>query len=210
MRIWSLILLACLAACGDSTSGPRRVVYDEFTFDDPAGDTALFAGSVDSYPATDARRVSGVVTGDSLALTIEFVDPITRATSSTQNSLIALIAIDADDDASTGIPLDQDSGTDSSFTAPFLAATGMGAEYFVFLDVLSSGDADVVYFLFPDETVTTYPVTYTERSLTIQLPLSVLDIPPGTRFRIMGLAGTPQRVTDIFPNQGGYAVGGSM
>jgi hypothetical protein len=210
MKCWSLFLLVCLAACGDATSGPRRVVYDEFAFDDPAGDTALFAGSVDSFPAQDVRRVSGVVTSDSLTLTIDFVDPIARATTAAGNSLIAAIAIDADDDPATGTPLDQGSGTDSSFTAPFPAATGMGAEYFVFLDVVSGGDADVVYFLFPDETAATYPVTYGERSLTVQLPLSILGISPGTRFRFMGMAGNPQRLTDIIPDEGGYAVGDSV
>lgn len=209
MKGWPLLLLACLAACGDDSSGPNSGTGREFSFDDPVGDTALFAGSADSFPALDVRRVSGVVGSDSLTLTIDFVDPIARPAAVTPNSLIATIAIDADGDSTTGTALDAGAGSDSSFTAPFPAKTGLGAEYFVFVDPLSGGDADVVYGLFIDETVATYPITYGERSATLQLPLSVFGIRAGASFRVMGTVGNPQRITDIIPDEGNYEVGGS-
>ncbi len=209
MRCWSLLMLACLAACGDDSSGPGRMMGEEFAFDDPVGDTALFTGGAESSPALDVRRVRGVVGPDSLRLTLDFAAPIARATTSAPNSLIAAIAIDADDDAATGTPLDEGSGTDSSFTGPFAAETGMGAEYFVFVDPASGGDGDVVYFLFPDETVATFPVTYDDSSATLRLPLSSVGISPGARFRVMGIVGNPQRLTDIIPDEGGYALGDS-
>lgn len=212
MRVWTLLLLACLAACGDDSSGPGRVADKEFSFDDPVGDTAIIADSADSAggdAALDVQRVSGVVSSDSLTLTLEFVDPIVRATTIAPNSLIATIAIDADDDSTTGVALDEGSGSDSSFTAPFPAQTGMGAEYYVFLDAISEGNADVTYSLFIDQTLASYPVTYTEKSATMQLPLSIFGIRAGARFRVMGTVGNTQRITDIVPDSGSYLLGGS-
>jgi hypothetical protein len=209
MKGWTLLLLACLAACGDSSTGPGHVAGKEFSFDDPVGDTALVAGGADSDAALDVRRVSGVVSGDSLTLTLEFVDPIVRASTIEPNSLIAAIAIDADDDSTTGVALDEGSGSDSSFTAPFPAQTGMGAEYYVFLDAISEGNADVTYSLFIDQTLASYPVTYTEKSATMQIPLSIFGIRAGARFRVMGTVGNTQRITDIVPDSGSYLLGGS-
>lgn len=209
MKLWPLLLLACLAACGDDSSGPGRVADKEFSFDDAVGDTALLADSAVSNAALDVQRVSGVVSSDSLTLTLEFVDPIVRATTIAPNSLIAAIAIDADDDSTTGVALDEGSGSDSSFTAPFPAQTGMGVEYFVFVDAISGGDADVTYSLFIDQTLASYPMTYGERSATMQIPLSVFGIRAGARFRVMGTVGNPQRITDIVPDEANYEVGGS-
>jgi hypothetical protein len=209
MKCWALLLLACLAACGDDSTGPDRGVGREFTFDDPVGDTALFAESVDSFPALDASRVSGTVRSDSLILKIEFANPIARASSIVPNAMIATIAVDADDDSTTGLPLDNGSGGASSFTAPFPATTGIGAEYIVFVDPQSGGNADVVYSLFIEQTVATYPIKYEENSASMQIPLSILGIGAGARFRIVGLVGNPQRLTDIFPNEGNYLLGES-
>ncbi len=209
MKGWALLVLACLAACGKDSSGPGRVVDKEFTFDDPVGDTASFAGSVDSFPALDVRRVSGVVGSDSLTLTLEFVDPIVRATTIAPNSLIATIAIDADNDSTTGVALDEGSGSDSSFTAPFPTQTGIGAEYYIFVDAISGGAADVTYSLFIDQTIASYPVTYGDRLATMQIPLSIFGIRAGARFRVMGTVGNPQRLTDVAPDSGNYEVGGS-
>lgn len=210
MKGWHLLLLACLAACGDDSSGPGRVVADkEFAFDDPVGDTALFAGSVDSFPALDASRVSGVVGNDSITLMIEFVDPISRARSTiSANSLIATIAVDIDGDSSTGLPLDEDFGNGQfSFTGPFPAKTGLGAEFLVFVDSISGSDAEV-YSILTDQSIATFPMTYDESSATMQIPLAVFGIRAGAPFRVVGVVGNPQRLTDIIPDEGNYQVGG--
>lgn len=209
MKVWPLLLLACLAACGDDSSGPGQVVDKEFAFDDPVGDTASFDGGETSYQALDARHVSGVVSSDSLTLTMDFVDPIARAIPVAANSLIATIAIDVDADSTTGLPLDADStGDQFSFTGPFPARTGVGAEYLVFVDSISGSDAEV-YSILTDESVATYPMTYGESSATMQIPLSAFGISPGVRFRVVGVVGNPERLTDIIPDDGSYDVGGS-
>jgi hypothetical protein len=209
MKGWTLLLLACLLACGDDSTGPDQEIRKEFSLDDPVGDTALFASDTESAPALDVSRVSGVVGSDSLTITLEFADPISSAATIVPNSLIATIAIDADDDSATGVSLDEGSGSDSSFTAPFPAKTGMGAEYFIFIDAISGGNADVVYSLFIDQTLATFPATYGERSVTMQIPLSVFGIAAGAPFRLMSALGNPERNTDIIPDSGGVEVGGA-
>ena len=210
MKSWTALLLLCLAACGDST-GINDGFAREFTFDDPVGDTALFAESVDSFPAIDVRRVSGTVTSDSLILTLEFVDPITRASDAAPNSLWATFGVDADDDGTTGIPVDS-TGDESSdtppFTGPFPATTGVGAEYWIFVDPASDGDAEV-YRTLTLETVGTFPASYSGSSMTMRIPLSVFGIPAAHPFRIVGNVGTSQRLTDLIPNSSSYLVGGS-
>jgi len=208
MKGWSLLLLACLAACGNDSTSPGGGLGSEFTFDDPVGDTALFVGSVDSFPALDARRVSGSVSTDSLVLTIEFANPIARASTGAPNSLVATLAVDADADSNTGLAVDDGGSGSDSFTGPFPARTGLGAEYWIFVDSLSGSDAEV-YRILTQESVATYPATYGASSVTIQLPLSVLGVRAGERFRVVGVVGNPQRLTDIIPDSGSYEVGGS-
>jgi hypothetical protein len=208
MKGWSLLLLASLAACGDDSSGPGNVADKEFAFDDPVGDTSLSIGGVDSFPALDVRRVSGAVASDSLRFTLDFVDPIARATPVVSNSLIATIAIDVDADSTTGLPLDDFGPEDSvSFTGPFPARTGVGAEYVIFVDSISGSDAEV-FSIITGQSLATFPITYSESSATIQVPLSILGIRAGTLFHFMGVIGNPQRLTDILPDDGNFEVGG--
>ncbi|HET7551084.1 MAG TPA: hypothetical protein VFK04_07325 [Gemmatimonadaceae bacterium] len=209
MKLWPLLLLACLAACGDDSSGPSRAIDREFAFDDPVGDTALFAGSVDSFPALDVRRVSGAAGADSLIFTMEFVGAVARANNTTPTSLVATIAVDSDDDSTTGLPLDDDSaGGSFSFTGPFPARTGVGAEYFVFVDSISGSNAEV-YSILTDESVAIFPMTYNESTVTMRIPVAALGIRAGERFRVVGVVGNTQRLTDIIPDEGSYEVGGS-
>lgn len=209
MKGWPLLLLACLAACGDDSSGPNRGIDREFSFDDPVGDTALSTGSTDSFPALDVSRVSGAAGADSLIFTMEFVGSVTRASTTTPSSLVATIAIDSDDDSTTGLPLDDDSaGGSLSFTGPFPARTGVGAEFFVFVDSISGSDAEV-YSILTDQSLAIFPMTYSESAVTMRIPLSALGVRSGGRFRVVGVVGNTQRLTDIIPDEGSYEVGGS-
>ena len=209
MKVCSLLLLACLVACGDDSSGPGRVLAKEFAFDDPVGDTSLSTGSVNGFPALDVRRVSGAAGADSLIFTMEFVGEVARASNTTPASLIATIAIDSDDDSTTGLPLDDDSAGDSlSFTAPFPARTGVGAEFFVFVDSISGSDAEV-YSILTDQSVAIFPMTYTESTVTMRIPLAAFGIRNGEPFRVVGVVGNTQRLTDIIPDEGAFEVGGS-
>ncbi len=207
MKGWPLLLLASLAACGDDSSGPGRVADKEFAFDDPVGDTSFSSGGVDSFPALDVRRVGGAVASDSLRFTMDFVDPISRATPVVSNSLIATIAIDVDADSTTGLPLDEFSDS-VSFTGPFPARTGIGAEFVIFVDSISGGDAEV-FSILTEQSLATFPITYGESSATIQVPLSIFGIRAGTLFHFVGVVGNPRRLTDIIPDNGNFEVGGS-
>lgn len=220
MKSWLALLFVCLAACGDST-GPNDRFAREFAFDDSVGDTALFAGSVGSFPALDVRRVSGTVTTDSLIFTLEFTGPVASVTSAAPNSLQATLAIDADNDGTTGTPVDStgdSTSTDSTssdttskvppFTGPFPARTGVGAEYWVFVDLLSNGDAEVRRALTLDP-VGTFPVSYVGSSVTMRIPLSAIGVTAAHSFRIVGIVGTSQRLTDLIPDSSSYLVGGS-
>ena len=208
MKLWPLLLLACLAACGDDSSGPGRVPATDFAFDDSVGDTALFDRSVDDFPAIDVRRVSGAAGADSLIFTMEFVGEVARASNTTPTSLIATIAIDSDNDSTTGLPLDDSASDSLSFTGPFPAMTGVGAEFFVFVDSISGSDAEV-YSIITDQSVAIFPMTYSESSVTMRIPLAALGIRNGDPFRVVGVVGNTQRLTDIIPDEGAYEVGGS-
>lgn len=198
MKSWPVLMLACLAACGDSTAPSDRLAR-EFAFDDPAGDTAVFAGSVDSFPALDVRHVSGVVTADSLTFTMEFTAPISPASDVAPNSLVATFGIDADDDSTTGIP---------GFTEDPSANADVGLEYWVFVDTISNGAAEVQSIV-TSSSVGVFPASYGANSMTMRIPLSAIGVRAGDRFRIVGIVGTLQRSTDLIPNSKSYILGGS-
>ena len=224
MKSWLVLLLVCLAACGDST-GTNDQFVREFAFDDSVGDTALFAGSVGSFPALDVRRVSGMVTTDSLTFTMEFAGPVASVADAAPNSLQATLAIDADDDGTTGTQVDStadstsidSTSTDSTssdstkvppFTGPFPARTGVGAEYWVFVDQLSNGAAEVRRAGTFDH-VGTFPISYSGNSVTMRIPLSAIGVPAAHPFRVVGIVGTSQRLTDLIPDSSSYLLGGS-
>jgi hypothetical protein len=211
MKSWLALMLVCVAACGDSTVTNDQV-GKEFAFDDPVGDTALFADSVDSYPAIDVRRVSGKVTADSLIFTMEFVNPVTPVTDVAPNSLFATFGIDADNDGMTGTPIDSTDDLPPDvppFTGPFPARTGVGAEYWIFVDSLSGGEAEL-YRTLTFETVGTFPISYAGSSMTMRIPLSAIGVQATHPFRIVGIIGTSQRLTDLFPDTSSYLVGGAF
>lgn len=210
MKSGLALLLVCLAACGDST-GTNDQVGKEFAFDDPVGDTALFAGSSADYPALDVRRVSGTVTADSLIFRMEFVSAVASAADAEPHSLQASFGVDADDDGMTGIPIDSTDDLPPDvppFTDPFPSRTGVGVEYWIFIDAQSGGQAEV-YRALTLETAGPFPVSYDGSTMTMRIPLSAIGVPAGSTFRIVGIAGTTQRVTELFPDSASYLVGGA-
>ena len=52
-------------------------------------------------------------------------------------------------------------------------------------------------------------MTYSESSVTMRIPLAALGIRNGDPFRVVGVVGNTQRLTDIIPDEGAYEVGGS-
>lgn len=197
MKSWLVLMLACVAACGDSTR-PNDRIGREFAFEDPAGDTALFAGSLDTFPALDVRRVSGVVTDDSLLFTMEFAGSIAPASDGAPNSLVATIGVDADDDSTTGVP---------ALTDPFPSMADAGVEYWIFIDSLSNSDAEVQRIL-TGSSVGIFPASYGASSITLHIPLSALGVGASQHFRVVGVIGTTQRSTDLVPDSASYVLGG--
>lgn len=197
MKSWLVLMLVCLAACGDST-GPNHGPATQFAFDDPVGDTAAFAGSADSFPALDVRRVSGVVTADSLLFTMEFVGPIASAGDDAPNSMAATLGVDSDDDGATGVP---------ALTDPFPSKADAGVEYWIYIDLLSGGNAEVKRIV-TNRSVGVFPASYDGSSVTLRIPLSAFGVTAGGRFRVVGVIGTSQRSTDLIPDSASYRLGG--
>lgn len=198
MKSWPVLAFLCLAACGDSTS-PDAGIVREFAFDDPVGDTALFAGSEDSFPALDVRRVSGVVTADSLILTLELTTPIVPVSDAAPNSLAVLLGIDADDDSTTG---------SVAVTDPFPNRADAMVEYWILTDDMSGGNAEAQSALTGDP-VGVFPTSYGPSSITMRIPLSAIGVRAGGRFRMVGVIGTSQRSTDLIPDSASYVLGGT-
>lgn len=196
MKSWLVLMLVCLAACGDSTS-PNDGLAREFAFDDPVGDTAFFAGSADTFPALDVRRVSGTVTADSLVFTMEFSAPIAPASDDAPNSLVATLGVDADDDSTTGIP---------ALTDPFPSKANAGVEYWIYIDRVSNSNAEVERI--PEIPVGVFPASYGASSMTMRIPLSAFGLRAGDRFRVVGVIGTSQRSTDLIPDSASFVLGG--
>ena len=199
MKRWLVLLLVCVcvAACDDAT-GPERGIPREFAFGDPVGDTAAFAGSVDTFPALDVRRVSGVVSDDSLVFTMEFTDLIAPAGDDAPNSFVALLGVDADDDGRTGA---------EAILDPFPSTSDAGVEYWIFVDPASNSNAEVQTVT--QKTVGIFPASYGATSITMRIPLSAIGLRRGERFRVVGVIGTLQRFTDLIPNSASYVIMGS-
>lgn len=199
MKSWLVLALMCLAACGDSTS-PGGGLPTQFSFADAVGDTADFAGSVDTFPALDVRRVSGSVSADSLFLTLEFTAPIAPVSEGAANSLAATLGVDADNDSETGIP---------ALTDPFPDRTNAGVEYWIYIpDLATSHDVEVESIV-TRSSAGVFPASYESNSITMRIPLTAISVSAGSRFRVVGVVGTSQRSTDLIPDSASFELGGT-
>ena len=199
MNRWLVLLLVCVCVtgCEDSTGPECAMPPGEFAFNDPVGDTAAFAGAVDTFPALDVRRVSGEVTTNSLLFTMEFTSPIAPASDGAPNSFFATLGVDADDDSKTGVP---------AITDPFPNKADAGVEYWIFIDPASNSNSEVQTLT--ESTVGIFPASYGSNSITMRIPLSAIGACGGGRFRVVGVIGTSQRSTDLLPDSASYVIGG--
>lgn len=181
------VLVLVLAACGDSV-GPASQ-RGRFDYSDPAGDTVAYAGSDTTWPALDAAEVSGSTGQDTLRLAIRFATPIASG-SSAHNSVVGLVEVDADADSATGIP---------ALTGPFTSTPAIGIEYYIYIPASSGSGVDVEDIVTGH--ITRYDAAYSGSTVTMRIPLAAFGSPAGA-MRMVALLGTPQRATDIVPNQG--------
>jgi hypothetical protein len=191
-RCLPVVVLALLAACGDSATSPAAG-QGRFEFTDPAGDTVATTASADTFPALDATEVSGATAGDTLTLTIRFARPVAPGDRA-PNSVVARLEVDADADTATGIPP----------TAPFVGSAHLGVDFYVFIPGSSGAGADVQDIA--TQQSTEYPASYGTSDVTIRIPLAALGAPVDS-FRFVGVVGTPQRATDLLPDAGSYTIG---
>ncbi|HEX6533477.1 MAG TPA: hypothetical protein VF041_02705 [Gemmatimonadaceae bacterium] len=191
MKRWLPAALLAILACGDSTAPVAE--RSTFDFSDPAADTISFAGSDTIHPALDVVEVSGTAARDTLVLTVRFAGAI-QSGSAAPNAAVGLIELDVDADSATGIP---------AVTDEFANTAGIGVEFYVF--VPGAGDAGVEVQDIATMQSAQFPASYTADAVTMRIPFSAIGDPTGA-MRLIGLMGTSQRATDLFPNGGSYLI----
>jgi hypothetical protein len=152
-----------------------------FNLVDPAGDTLnTFAETTPTPPAIDLLSLRGDFKRDSLILTATF--------SEAPNFLSGYVEFDIDDNASTGDPYPPLSNS-------YGASATIGREY-----VLSFWGPDVVIL---DLSLHGSPVhaSYSGSTVVVRIPMSLLGNDDGN-FSFVGVIGTMDRATDVFPNTG--------
>jgi hypothetical protein len=180
-------LTAAVAGLPPVTFSATAILSDAvvlaFNLVDPAGDTLdTSAETTPTPPAIDLLSLRGDFKRDSLILTATF--------SEAPNFLAGYVAFDIDDDASTGDPYP---------SVSYGASAAIGREY-----MLSFWGSDVAIL---DLSLHGSPVhaSYSGSTVVVRIPMSLLGNDDGN-FSFVGVIGTMDRATDVFPNTGEMAV----
>ncbi|HZJ01074.1 MAG TPA: Ig-like domain-containing protein [Gemmatimonadaceae bacterium] len=152
-----------------------------FNLADPVGDT-LSNDSASAVRGHDLVSLRGDYKRDSIIVTATFNAPVSPVT------LGGYLEFDMDDNSSTGI------GPLSNF---FGATANIGVEYQ--LEMFDSDGGTM--FLYSAASQAPVRVSFSGNSVVIRIPMSLLANDEGN-FGIVGIVGTPDRPTDIFPNTG--------
>ena len=160
-----------------------------FNLVDPAGDTL---GQTDTtFPkAIDLLSLRGDFKGDALILTATFSGAVTSGIDA-PNFLRGYIEFDIDDNPSTG--------------GPFLSAAyggkngALGRDYLLSLYGSGAGISDESSNQPPNPVPV--EVSYSGSTVVLRVPMSLLGNDDGN-FSLMGVIGTLDRATDVFPNSG--------
>ncbi len=124
----------------------------------------VFVPPIPTQQAPDVRSISGVVSGQSLIITLDFENPITAPSVNVNavNAVGGLIDLDLDQNAATGSP-------------SFDAEPQLGVEVFIDLDSEADNPGQVGLFDITSNTeISKLPITYAPESLVITVPLSLL------------------------------------
>jgi len=186
----AIFLGALVSACGDSDpSGPKADAL-VFTHADPVGDTTIIPVSQGMPRAIDLLSLRGDLKRDSLILTLTFAEPVLHASANAANSLAGFIEIDIDDNRATG------NTPASNF---FGGSANLGINYVVAI----SGDNPSRVDLLSARDSSSSPVlsTFLGNVVTIRVPMAKLGRDDGN-FSVVGVIGTLDRPTDVFPNTG--------
>lgn len=157
-----------------------------FILFDPVGDTLNTSAETTPTPsAIDLLLLRGDFKRDSLIITATFSAPVTGGFGA-PNFLRGYVEFDIDDDESTGTPF---------FSTSFGGSGNLGRDY-----MLSFWGSDVV-ILDPSMRGSSVQAVYSGNTVVVRIPMSLLGNDDGN-FRFVGILGTMDRPTDLFPNSG--------
>jgi hypothetical protein len=155
-----------------------------FSLVDPAGDSLnTFAETTPTPQAIDLLSLRGDFKGDALILTATFSRPLTF--------LRGYIEFDIDDNPNTGGPF---------FSTVYGSSASLGMDYRL---GLYGSDAGISNNSPPPQPPNPVPiqVSYSGSTVVLRVPMLLLGNDDGN-FSLVGVIGTIDRPTDVFPNSG--------
>jgi Macroglobulin domain MG4 len=162
-----------------------------FNLVDPTGDTLnTFAETSPTPQAIDLLSLRGDFKGDALVLTATFSAPVTSG-SNAPNFLRGIIEFDIDDNPSTGGPF---------FSTSYGGSGSLGMDYRLSFSGLNAGISDNSPAPQPPNPLP-IQVSYSGSTVVLRVPMLLLGNDDGN-FSLVGVIGTIDRATDVFPNTG--------
>jgi hypothetical protein len=163
-----------------------------FTLTDAANDT-IPSASTGMPKAADILSIRGDFKRDSMILTVTFAGPVSPSRDSLPTSITGFIEFDLDDNASTGF---------SPFSNSFGGSAAIGVDH-----VLSFSSAGTTMLVGPaaGAAPTSVPVAFTGNVIVVRIPMFAFGNDDGN-FTMVGVIGTLDRPTDLFPNTGSNPV----
>jgi hypothetical protein len=162
-----------------------------FNLVDPAGDTLnTFAETTPTPQAIDLLSLRGDFKGDALILTATFSRPVTSEINA-PNFLRGIIEFDIDDNPGTGGPF---------FSTSYGGSGSLGMDYRLGFSGLDAGISDNSPAPQPPNPLP-IQVSYSGSTVVLRVPMLLLGNDDGN-FSLVGVIGTMDRPTDVFPNSG--------
>ena len=159
-----------------------------FNLTDPANDTTG-QGAAGMPKAHDLLSFRGDFKRDSLILTLTFAGPVMPTNSGDPLAITGSVEFDIDDSAATGA---------SPFANLFGGTANLGVEY-----LIAVGTSPATMFSATGSR--TVPSSLSGSTIVVRIPMQMLGNDDGN-FGMVGVIGTPDRPTDLFPNTGSTAV----
>ena len=163
-----------------------------FNLTDAAADT-LGTTAVGVPKAHDLLSVRGDFKRDSLIVTLTFGAPVGPSSAGGTAALGGFVEFDIDDNLSTGR---------APASNTFGASATIGVDYVV---ILSSTGTTVSVISTIGAPTTAVPASFSGTTLVMRIPLRALGDDDGN-FTIVGVIGTIDRPTDVFPNSGASTI----
>lgn len=195
---WPLLVFAVALGCGgEGEDHPAAPAKPLFASNDPRGDT--LASTHAQSRAHDVLHLEALRTGESLRVTIRFVQVVQPHSSSASNAVLGIIDIDIDDDPRTGL---------TAIADEFGATSRIGAEWSLFLEDSAASPADRRVALMRLSTKEVYwvPSHFDGTTVSASVPLALLGPIPAARVRMVGVVGNVERVSDVVPNEGSVLI----